>query len=401
MAEYRYRAVDKQGRIVKGIQTSESAQMLVHNLQQIGIEVLAIDEHKALFAALGQKKISRRDLINYCFYLQQMLQSGISLVEALDDLQDSLPPGQLKDVVAAQASSLKEGRAFSESMQVFPKVFDEFFISLIKAGERSGELVAVLQDLNDTLVWQDEMIAQTKKALMLPAFIGVVVFAVVFFLMTYLVPQLVGFITAMGETLPLHTRVLISVSGFFVTYWWVILSAPLLLWGGVSLMLKHSPSFRLRFDALKLKIWILGPLQEKVILARFVNYLALLYNAGIPLLEGLKITETIVVNKALQQGLIRVRQLIGEGADVAVAFELSGRFPRLVLSMLRVGEKTGDLGAALKNVGYFYKRDVDETIANVQQMIEPVMTVIMGVIIGWVMISVLGPVYDMIANIKM
>ncbi|MFK5948760.1 MAG: type II secretion system F family protein, partial [Methylococcales bacterium] len=258
-----------------------------------------------------------------------------------------------------------------------------------------------LKDLTETLSWQDELIVQTKKALTLPAFMAVVIFLVVFFLMTFLVPQLVSFISTMGQELPLHTKILIAVSDFFVANWFWVLSTPVVLFISFQQLIKRNAKAQLLFDRYKLKVWVFGPIIEKIILARFANYFALLYQSGIPVIESLKITESIVDNKAIELALYNIRTMVTEGATIGLAFEMSQIFPRLVMSMINVGEKTGDLSTSLQNVSYFYKRDVDDAIDNLQTMIEPAMTIIMGSIIGWIMVSVLGPIYDLISNIKM
>jgi|CXWL01.1.fsa_nt_gi type IV pilus assembly protein PilC len=403
MAQFRYRALNKDGKVIAGTYTCLTAREVELMLEKLNLSVLSCQEYRPLLGMVRKKAIGRRDLINFCFYLEQMTRSGISLIDALTDLQLSLAPSYLSEVISIIVAEIKEGRSFSETLGGFPDIFSSSFISLINAGEKSGELNHVLKDLAESLRWQDELISQTKKALTLPAFIGVVVFAVVFFLMTYLVPQMLKFITSMtavGHQLPLYTQLLIAVSDFFVAYWYLILITPVVVMLVFKQALKHNPAFKLMFDRYKLKFWLFGPILEKIILARFANYLALLYNAGLPLIESLKITEAIVANSAVEQELQIIRKMIAEGAGIGLAFEMRQMFPHLVLSMLKMGEKTGDLGNALKNVSYFYKRDVDDAIENIQSLIEPAMTLILGVIIGWVMMSVLGPIYDLISTIK-
>ncbi|MBS3965477.1 MAG: type II secretion system F family protein [Methylomonas sp.] len=400
MTQFRYRAVNPEGKVVSGTRDCASAAELALLLGRFNQELIGCREIQPLLGRLGKRKIGRRDLINFCFYLQQMLGSGIALIDALADLQISLAPSYFSDIVGLLIIEIRGGKPFSEALQVFPEVFSSSFISLIKAGERSGELPRVLQDLSVSLRWQDELIAQTKKALTLPAFVAVVVFGVVFFLMTYLVPQMVAFITSMNQTLPFHTQLLILVSNFFVDYWYVVLFAPVLLVTALRTLIRKNPQARLLYDRYKLKVWLFGPILQKIILARFVNYLALLYNAGIPILDSLAITESVVDNKAIEQEIAEIRILVSQGTGIAAAFELGQLFPRLVISMIGVGEKTGDLGSALLNVSYFYKRDVDEAIEAMQRLIEPMMTLVLGAIIGWVMLSVLGPIYDLIANIQ-
>lgn len=400
MAQFHYRALNKDGKVISGTHTCLTARELELLLGKLNLQLLSCREYRPLLGIGRKKTIGRRDLINFCFYLEQMTCSGISLIDALTDLQLSLAPSYLSEVISIIVAEINEGRSFSETLGGFPDIFSPSFISLVNAGEKSGELNHVLKDLAESLRWQDELISQTKKALTLPAFIAVVVFAVVFFLMTYLVPQMVKFITSMGHELPLSTQILIMVSDFFVAYWYLILITPIVVLILFRQILKHHPAAKLRFDHYKLKLWLFGPILKKIILARFANYLALLYNAGVPLIECLKITETIVDNRAVEQELKTVRSMIGEGAGIGLAFEMGQMFPHLVLSMVKMGEKTGHLGNALKNVSYFYKRDVDDAIENIQRLIEPTMTVILGLIIGWVMMSVLGPIYDLISTMK-
>lgn len=400
MLQFRYRAINKEGKVISGTHTCPNVNELEMLLDKLNLELLSCQEYRPLFGSLGKKSIGRRDLINFCFYLEQMTRSGIPLVDALTELQRSLAPSYLGEVTGIIAGEIKEGRSFSETLTGFPEIFSPSFVCLISAGEKSGELNHVLNDLAVSLRWQDELISQTKKALTLPAFIAVVVFAVVFFLMTYLVPQMVKFITSMGQALPMHTQILIVVSDFFVDFWYLILTLPIAVVVLFRQLLKHSVSARLLYDRYKLKVWLFGPILQKVILARFANYLALLYNAGVPLIESLKITESIVGNLAIEQELRNVRTLITEGSSIGLAFEIGQMFPHLVLSMVKMGEQTGDLGNALQNVSYFYKRDVDDAIESLQSLIEPAMTVILGLIIGWVMLSVLGPIYDLISNLK-
>ncbi len=288
----------------------------------------------------------------------------------------------------------------SEAMSEFPGVFDNVLISLIKAGEQTGELSEVFKNLTETLKWQDEQISRTKKLLMYPAVVGSFVLGVIFFLMTYLVPQLVGFVAAMGEELPAHTLALIFVSDVFKNYWYILLTVPMVLFGIAAYMVNVSPSVRLQVDHWKLRVWVVGPIFKKIILARFAKYFALMYASGITVLDGLRISQEIVGNQAVSEAVERAGQRISDGASISAGFEHAGLFPPLVLRMIRVGENTGALDTALANIGYFYSRDVHESIERLQAMIEPTMTLVLGAILAWVMFSVLGPIYDLITALK-
>jgi type IV pilus assembly protein PilC len=169
---------------------------------------------------------------------------------------------------------------------------------------------------------------------------------------------------------------------------------------GLRVLLHSNPLARFRFDGVKLGLPFLGNILRKIALSRFANTFALLYASGIPILESIRTTQDVVGNLVIRRGLERVEQLIGEGQNVTAAFHATGFFPPLVIRMLRVGENTGALDDALMNVSYFYNRDVKESVARMQQLIEPLLTVVMGALLGWIMLSVLGPVYDVISKIK-
>ena len=245
----------------------------------------------------------------------------------------------------------------------------------------------------------DVVPSHTRKLAFYPAFLGLVVAALLFFMMIYLVPKMVGFMKAMGQQLPLHTEILIAVSGFFVRYWYLGALVPI---GIVAFMaaVRRSPRLRLAYDRAKLRLPLLGAILHKIILSRFATTFAMMYGAGISILDAIGICEKVVGNAAVAASLRRAVAAISDGENVAGAFQKVGLFPPLVIRMLRVGENTGALDRALTNVGYFYSRDVRESVERVQSAIEPAMTVVIGLIMGWIMLSVLGPIYDVIARLK-
>ena len=235
---------------------------------------------------------------------------------------------------------------------------------------------------------------------MSPLFVGTAVIGVTIFLMVYLVPQLVGFITNMGQDLPLHTRALIATSNFMVAYWYICIGFPIVFYFGLMAMIKTNPKVRFAVDGYKLRIWRVGPVMQKIILSRFANFFAMMYAAGIPILRCLEIAEGVIDNEVIREALRNARDDISEGEPLSGSFQNTGLFPPLVVRMLKVGETTGGLDKALLNVSYFYDRDIRDSIDKVQSMIQPVMTGVLGLLLGWVMMSVLGPVYDTISNIQ-
>ena len=395
---YHYRAVDEQGQIRNGQLDASNLSDLELRLNRIGLTLIRAKIRQG--ERLGRRRIVRRDLITFCFHLEQLTRAGVPLIEGLIDLRDSTDHPRFREVVANLIDDIEGGKQFSQAISEHQAIFDDVFVNLIRAGEISGELPEVLKRLSDALKWQDELAAQTKKIVMYPAFVGILVFGVAIFLMIYLVPQLVSFIKDMGQTLPLNTRILLAISDFLSRFWWTLIVAPLLVWGLVHYRLKTSPSFRLRVDGWKITFPIIGPILHKIILARFANFFAMLYTSGIPILDCLRVAEGIVGNAVVANALSRLDRRIREGQGVSASFGEVGLFPPLVLRMLRIGENTGALDTALLNVSYFYDRDIKESIGQVQALIEPALTVVLGLILAWIMLSVLGPIFDTISQIR-
>lgn len=394
-----YKAVSAEGRMVFGRIDAINIVDLEMRLKRMDLDLVtgkAIDQHK-LF---GTRKIPRPELINFCFHLDQLTRAGVPILEGLSDLRDSIENPRFREVIAGLIEGIEGGQTLSLAMADHPMVFNAVFVNLIRAGEATGQLPDVLSSLTESLKWEDELASHTKKLLMYPAFVGAIVVSATFFLMIYMVPQLKLFVKNMGQALPLQTQVLFFVSDLLVAYWWAFLLLPVIAVIGVQLALRSNPLARLRLDAIKLRLPVLGPILNKIILSRFANTFAMLYAAGIPILESIRTTQDIVGNRVVRKALRRVEQSIREGQNVANAFHDAGLFPPLVVRMLRVGENTGGLDKALLNVSYFYNRDVKESVEKAQTLIEPVLTVFMGMLLGWIMLSVLGPIYDVIGKIK-
>jgi len=214
------------------------------------------------------------------------------------------------------------------------------------------------------------------------------------------VPELLSFVKTMGQEIPAHTKALIFVSDIFVDYWYLILIMPVIVFFSILIGVKTSPGFALTVDTMTLKLPVVGPIARKIILARLAAFFAMMYAAGITIIDCIRTGEEIAGNRAVAIAMHNVGQQIADGKSLSESFESTSLFPPLVLRMIKVGENTGALEESLENVAYFYTRDVREAIERLQTMIEPAMTVVLGSIIGWVMFSILGPIYDLIANIK-
>ncbi len=401
MALFTYKAVDTRGKAMLGQIDAVNIVDLEMRLKRMGLDLVRGGPARHGGSLLRSGSIKRPELINFCFHMEQLTGAGVPLVESLIDLRDSMENARFREVISGVLEGIQGGQRMSQALAQYQQIFNPVFTSLVRAGEDTGKLPEVLRSLVESLKWEDELAEHMKKLVMYPAFVGSIVLMVTFFLMIYLVPQMVGFIRNMGQQIPLQTRVLIEVSAFLVGYWWAVLAAPAILVVGVKLAARANPVVRYQLDRLKLSLPVAGEILRKIILSRFASVFALMYSSGITILDAIRSSEETAGNLVIQEGLKLAGERIGEGKNVTAAFQEVGLFPPLVVRMLRVGESTGALDKALLNVSYFYNREVRESISKIQVMIEPALTVLLGAILGWVMLSVLGPIYDVITKIKM
>ena len=375
---------------------------LEKRLSNMGFDLLSYKEHTKLNRrAFRRKSINRRELINFTFHIEQLIKSGVPLIDSLKDIRDSLEYSHFTDVLQTIIDDIEGGKTLSLALAEHPAIFDKVYVTLVRVGEETGQLAEVLKDLGETIRWQDELVSQTKKIMIYPAIVTAIVFMVVTFLMMYLMPQLVPFIKNIGSEIPLHTQILINISNLFLDYWYVIFSLPPMIFFGLRFAAERNPRVKHTLDGLKLKIWIFGPLLTKIKLARFANYFAMMYSSGITVLDALNISADMVDNLVLEESIRSARNSISDGVIISKSFEVTGVFPSMIVRMLKVGEDTGAMDDALLNVSYFYNREVKESIEKIEPTILPILTVVLGGIMMWIMMAVLGPVYDAVAGVKL
>jgi type IV pilus assembly protein PilC len=399
MAVFAYRAMNARGHVVHGELDAANLVDLELRLKRMELDFIhGAPSRRARLLRIG--KVPRLELINFCFHLEQLTRAGVPILEGLADLRDSTDHPRFREVAAGLVEGIQGGRGLSEAMAEYPEAFDGVFCNLIRAGEASGNLPLVLRDLSAALKREDELAAYARKIVIYPAVVSAVLLGAVAVSLLFVVPELAKLFRSTGQELPLQTRVLIGASQWLRDYWWALLAVVAALVAGLRLAITTRPGARLRFDSLMLRLPLLGDIRRKLILARFVGLFAMMYASGITIITALKTAEDVMGNALLRQGMRRVGELIGEGYNVSAAFHAVGLFPPLVTRMLRVGENTGALDTALANVSYFYDRDVRESIERLQALLEPFLTLLLGGIMLWIMMAVLGPVYDVITKLK-
>jgi len=400
MPAFQYKAIDKLGRPARGRLDAVNDVDLELRLKRMGLDLITFRNVRSGGATFASGSVTRRDLIAFCFDLEQISRSGIPLIEGLRDLRSGTENPRFREILSLVLEDIEGGKMLSQGLAGYPQVFSPVFVSLIRAGEQAGRLTEVFENLAKALKWQDELVSQTRKLLIYPAVVSVVVLAVVVFLLVYLVPQVTSLLKTMGLELPLQTRILIALSQFVVNYWFVCLLIPVLGIAAAVFVVRSNPKAAYYLDYLKLRAPVLGAILQKIILARFASFFALMYQSGITILDAMKASEEIVGNRVISDGLQRAGQQISGGESLSEAFQNLGLFPPLVIRMMRVGESTGALDAALLNVNYFYERDVRESIDKELMLLEPTLTLVLGGILALILFSVLTPIYDILGKIK-
>ena len=399
MASYSYRAIDDTGRILPGNADAINPVDLEMRLKRLGLDLVTFQSIKKS-TLMRARKVTRKEIITFCFHMDQLMRAGVPIIDALTDLRDTVENEGFKAIVASVLEDVEGGLKLSDAMAEHPQAFDQVFVALIRTGEQTGQLPDVLSKLTENLKWQDELSSQVKKAMMYPIFAGTVIFGVVFMLMVFLVPQLGVTMKALTPNPPASTMALIAVSLVMKKYWFLFIGVPIALIAALVIIAKTSDDAKYRIDAIILKLPIMGPLMTKIILARFSTYFALMYQSGLGVLDCIQISEKIVGNRVIEEGLQRVGREINDGAGISQAFQNARLFPPLVLRMIRVGESTGGLDTSLLNVSYFYNRDVKEQMSKLQEMIQPILTVVLGGVLIGILVTVFNPMYDVIAKIK-
>lgn len=396
MITYTYEAINAAGKRIKGTLHASSPTDLELSLKQIGLDLIRV---KPRTSRPLRKKTSRRELITFFFNMEQLHRSGIPLLECLKNLHDSLESHMLTAAIADMIKSIEGGATLFQAMSLHEHLFDKTTLNLIRAGENSGRLIEIFKYLENSLKWQDEIAAHGKSILLYPAFAGLLILAVILFLIIYLVPQLAALFHSMGQTIPWQTAILLNASSFLSHYWLLAIIAPAAPYIIYRLIRIGKPEIQRHVAPLKLRLWPIGKIMQKIMLARFAHTFSLMYGAGINVLDCLESARDLSGNRLIAEQIEQAIQKIKSGSQLSQSFQEAGIFPPLVVRMIKVGETTGRIDLALQNVSYFYDRDVKESVHNLQSMLSPAITLTLGLLLGGIMLLALSPVYELLEKI--
>ncbi|MDX2112872.1 MAG: type II secretion system F family protein [Alphaproteobacteria bacterium] len=399
MPAFNYVAINDLGRKMRGVVVADNELDLEARLKQLGLDLVEAREVAAKRSSrFGSIKL--KDMIILCMHLEQLDRAGVPLHDALADVRDSTESDKLRDVLTGVYEAVKNGTILSKALAAYPKVFNDVFVGLIAAGEKTGNLAESFTHLCDHLKWSAEIRRKVKKATRYPIALIIVICLVVSVLMMAVVPKLVDFIISQGFEIPLHTRALIAVSSAFEHHWYYILGTPLLLVIGLFVGYRASEGFAYRVDAIMLKTPVIGPVVRKIDMARFTHFFSVMFNSGIDILDSLEAAKGVVSNRVLRESIDLVKTNVTEGNSLTASLRISNQFPNLVIRMFKVGEDSGNMTEALENINFFYNREVNDAVDAMVGMIQPALTVVMGIIIFWVIAAVFGPLYESFSKMK-
>jgi type IV pilus assembly protein PilC len=398
MTAYRYTAIDHEGRQQRGTLQATSEQALEASLKAQELELLTLKIGQPV--NWFQPRIKAQHLIQFCIQMEQLQQAGIPLLQALEELAGQCEHRLMSEALSALQHELQAGKLLSQALQAQPKVFPAFISNLVAAGEHTGQLPEIFGHLAQTLQWQADLMSQTRRGLTYPALLCVMVCVAAAVMLTFLVPQMVGFLQSLGQELPWSTRLLLGLSDWVIAYGGICVVLLVILAIGLRFSVKRSPAFALYCDQKILKLPVLGRLLHQLVLTRLCRFLGLMYQTGIPLLQALEWCQPLLHNRAMAKALDQVHQRVQSGEGLATSFAAAGWFPPLLVRMIRVGETTGALDRMLSQQAAFYDREVQTRMQSLLQLLEPVLTMLLGLMLLFLMAAVMLPVYDSFSTLK-
>lgn len=397
MPKFSYKAINQKGRPVRGVVTAANESELFARLAESQLSLLDCKEMNEKAGKLQQimaKKVKTRDLIQMFVHLEQLQKAGVPLLDSLADIRDSAESTRLRDIMGDIYSEVSAGSSFSNAIAKHPTTFPSIYISLINAGEETGNLTHSFVQVIKHLKWSDAMQTKVKKATRYPKILGVVVIGVIYLMMGYVVPEVTGFLKNIGQTLPPITLALIATSQFFSEDFGYIIGGIIFVIVFLRLGRQLSEPFRYHTDYVALRMPVMGQLIRKISLSQFCSTFGVLFNSGLEILKCLDAAKQTSSNLVITEALEGVKAKVAEGSGISQALNASGEFPSLVVRMVKIGEESGNLTGVLDQVSEFYDKDVNEAVDAMIQMIEPAMTVILGGMLLWIAAAVFGPVYD-------
>ncbi len=372
---------------------------VVAQLKRQRLNVVKIDEAATAKKKKGSGKITMRDIVIFTRQFSTMINAGLPLVQALDILSKQSENKALKDVTNAVVFDVESGHTVADALRKHPKAFGELYVNMVAAGEAGGILDTILMRLATFMEKNDALIRKVKGAMIYPGVIMSVAAIAIVVLLIFVIPVFEKMFASVGMALPLPTRVVLGMSRFLKSYWWIVLAATA---GGVTMLKRYyaTSNGKLQIDKLMLKMPVLGDVLRKSAVSRFTRTLGTLIGSGVSILEGLEITAKTAGNRVISDAIMESRASIAGGETIAAPLQKSAVFPPMVISMIAVGEQTGGLDEMLSKIADFYDEEVDAAVSGLLSLMEPVMIVFLGVVVGGMVVAMYLPIFDMINAVQ-
>jgi len=405
MAVFRYSAKDNTGRLISGVIEADTDAMVVERLRDMGFFITNLErtvERTDVFQSLqGLFGIGLKDLAILSRQFATMINAGLSLVRTLSILEQQSSNRRLKEIVAQVRVDVEGGRPLSDAMGRHPKAFSSLYVNMVKAGETGGVLDEVLERIANYMEKEQALRSKIKAAMVYPLLLSTAALGGLFFMTIVILPQFESLFKELGGSgqLPLPTQMAMAASVAIRRYWYIMFIA---LGVGMFVLRRYlqTPGGRARYDRFKLKMPVVGELNRKIVVARFTRTLGTLIASGVPIMQSLEVVAKAIDNVVIGEAVDAVRSSIREGQTIAIPLQFSGVFPPMVVQMAKVGEETGALEQMLQKVADFYDVEVESMVASLTSLLEPILIIFMGVIVGAMVISLYLPIFQLATGVK-
>ena len=372
---------------------------VVAQLRKQRLNVVKIDETATAKKKKSGGRISMRDIVIFTRQFSTMINAGLPLVQALDILAKQSENKALKDVTHAVVFDVESGHTVADALRKHPKAFSELYVNMVAAGEAGGILDTILMRLATFMEKNDALVRKVKGAMIYPAVISSVAAIAIIVLLIFVIPVFEKMFASVGMALPFPTRVVIGMSKFLTSFWYIVLAA---IFAFVFFVKKYyaTSSGKLAIDKLMLKMPVLGDVLRKSAVSRFTRTLGTLIGSGVSILDGLEITAKTAGNRVISDAIMESRTSIAGGETISAPLQKSAVFPPMVISMIAVGEQTGGLDEMLSKIADFYDEEVDAAVSGLLSLMEPIMIVFLGVVVGGMVVAMYLPIFDMINAVQ-
>ncbi len=398
MKNFKYSARDTKGKIVQGRAEARDAAAVTDILHDRGLIVVKVQESMGIdlerISEINIGGVPMKEKVIFMRQMSTMVSAGLPLTRALEIMTEQAANPFFKRVLKEVLSSVQSGKSLANSFREQDEVFDEITLNLIEAGEESGKLQAILERLATELEDRNSLSSKLKSAMIYPSIILIVIVVVIILMMVVLVPSMASIYGDFGADLPTVTKILMSMSSFFIKYWWAILVVLAVLVVGGKYYLDSEKGKR-NWDKIVLRIPVVGNIITKMQLSQFTRLLALLLGSGLSIIKSLELTASSLSNSMFKETVLEAKSEVEKGGALAIPIARSPYFPLLVSSMIAVGEETGEIDTVLTKVSQYYKEEVDNATTNLSSVLEPVFLIIMGLAIGFIALAVYMPMFQL------